>query len=268
MKNNANAARIAAFSHDPAQRKAGRLQIISLFLERSKLLAHENLVDSLQRDNLFIHELDEKDLLSFLSLAASHIERHDFQNWLDLKISLALKDHSFDQAKMIMDFSKQKTCFAIDNFAGSLSFEILDFLELNQKQIKVEPFVQIKWNHNIAGVEGFVRLIKLIEPEAFSQFVKHGHAEAWEFETIGLLTQEGHFEGVFESEIADILIGKSLVAGLNGTNATDKHKLILDQLDPAQVLYLLAAQANYSDIRETVDALQNARAWAKSQPKS
>lgn len=268
MKSNANAARISAFSSEPAQRKAGRLEIISRFLQRSKSRSHQDLVESLNKDNLFIHELEEKDLLNFLALAASHIERHEFKGWLDLKFSMALKDHSFDQAKVILDFSKQKTRFAIDGFYGSLSSEILDFLERNQEQIVFEPFVQINWDHNIAGVEGFVRLIKLIEPDSFNQFVKHGHAETREFSTIGLLAQEGHFDEAFDSELVDILIGKYLVACLNETDAADTHKLFLDQFDPAKVLYLLATQASYSENRETVSALKKTHAWADSKPKA
>lgn len=261
--------RLLSFSADPSLRKPARVEKVEEFL---KLAREVSSTDSrgiemmLSGSSLFIHDLDEPRLIELLTFLSMKLDRFDFEQWISRGYDWALRDRAFEAIPTIHKFTNQVLVFEADSFKGSITPELIDFLETNREICAIRPFIQLRdWCQNPAGIEGFVRLIKLVNLDELVRHFTNGHEEYEDYGALSLLCEEGAFDGYFDQQTISVLIARGLIAGLSkaATGAAVDH--ILKRFEPSQVLTLLAAEAKKPICSSGLtQALAKVYEWAQS----
>jgi hypothetical protein len=200
---------------------------------------------------------------------STHYAEHELQPWLEQKLFWALNDHAFEQAAVIAKFSKEKIFLEITDYIGIFTEDLVIFLESHTSIIGIKPFIQIEWTNNKAGVEGFARLVKLVDPEAMKDFISRRSPEGRDYPPLAMLLQEGKMEGYFDNKTRELIIARSYVYSLSSAFSENQTALILQDMEPERLLYLLAVEAKQpDDTSDFLRALSNTAAWVKSKLKA
>jgi len=267
MKSEDMSHRLLIFSSDLKLRKAARVKKVEDFLELARQVPANNsrtIEMLLFSHSLHVHDLDEIRLVELLTFLSIKLDPSDFTQWVSDRYDLALKDHALQAIQTIHSVTGIHLVFDPSEYRGDITPELIDFLEENKHLATVSPFAQVySWRQTTAGIEGFVRLIKLVNHKNLVNFFITGHEDYPAYIPLSLLSEEGALDGYFDQDIINILNARGLIAGLNNATTDDMAEMILKRHEPTQVLMLLAAEAKRPICgSELTKALAKVHRWA------
>lgn len=251
--------RINAFSSNPEIRSIARIEMIKEFLEKLPSRDESYAVDGLINGRFFPHELQEADLHNFCQVAWAKLSESNYQYWLHRHALMAINDHAFDKAKLLMKYNKMPVEFEIEQFSV-FTPEILEFLKSESASglFKLKPFLNMRWD-NHAGHEGFLLLLKIVGADRLKQHIlqnRHYDDQGGDFSALGVMAKLGLLDDFLDRDTINILIARGFVSFLGESPSEYAIKDLVYEFESGRLFEALAAESKYGNAVKVTEAMK------------
>lgn len=250
---------IEAFSANRETRNAARLEMIREFRAKAIDRGVAYIQDVLKNGRLFAHCLEADALQEFIKFSINHLEHEDFLSWAHLHTRLAIKDHAFDSARILMKAYGGDLEIDIDDFPF-LTPEILNFFdsESGSNLLKITPFLNMNWD-NGAGHEGFLLLHRIVGADRLKNHIlndKHYSIHDNQYSALSIMAKLGMLDNFLDRDTINLLFARGVIAAIEQiSEKTTLERMILD-LDTSRLLESFATEAKYGDAANVTHALK------------
>lgn len=259
MTGNDQLHKINAFSSNPEIRSPARIQGMKEFLEKLPTRDDSFAVDALINGRFFPHELQDAELHQFCQIAWEKLSDSDYKWWLHRHALLAINDHAFEKAKILMKHNKAPVEFEVDQFQ-IFTPEILEFLNSESASglFELKPFLNMNW-YNRAGHEGFLLLHKIVGADRLKQHIlenKHYDDQGDEFSALGVMAKLGLLDELLDRDTINILIARGFVSFLGQSPSESAIKELVYGFESGRLFEALATESKYGDARKVTEAMK------------
>ncbi|WP_147480866.1 hypothetical protein [Pseudomonas amygdali] len=251
--------KINAFSSNPEIRKIARIQGIREFLEKAPKRDEAYAVDGLINGRFFPHVLEEGDLHKFCQFAWGKLRDSDYEWWLHRHALLAINDHAFNEAKILMGYNKAPVEFEVDQFQ-IFTPEILEFLksESDANHLELKPFLNMNWD-NRAGHEGFLLLHQIVGADRLKRHIlenKKYDNQGEDFSALGVMAKLGLLNEFLDRETINILIARGFMNFLGESPSKDAIKDLVYGFESGRLFEALATESKFGDASKVTEAMK------------
>jgi len=257
--NNISLPKINAFSSNQQTRDHARIQMIQSFQAKASERGAPYVVDTLINGRLFPHVLEKDALPGFLAFVGNALSAADKQWWIHRHVMLALNDHAFDQAKIMMAFNVGEVLLEVDHFPR-FTPEILEFLESESASglFSIKPFLNMQWE-NRAGHEGFLILLRIVGAPALKKLIlqdKHYDPKGDEYSALGLMARLGLLDDFLDRDTVNLLIARGFICFLNECRVESIISDLVNEFESGRLLEILATEAKYGNASNVTEAMK------------
>lgn len=251
-------AKINAFSSNKLTRDNARLQMIQEFQAKAPERGAPFIVDTLINGRLFAHVLEKDALLDFVAFVGDSLSVEDTKWWIHLHVMLALNDHAFEKAKILMAANVGAVVLEVKDFPV-FTPEILGFLESESASglFSIKPFLNMKWD-NRAGHEGFLLLLRIVGAPALKNLIlkdKHYDTLGDEYSALALMARIGLLNDFLDRDTINLLIARGLICLLNECAVESTISDLINQFESGVLLEVLSTEAKYGNACNVTKAM-------------
>lgn len=251
--------KINAFSSNPEIRSRARIQVMQEFLEKLPTRDDSFAVDALINGRFFPHELQEVELHQFCQIACEKLSWRNYKWWVHRHALMAINDHAFIEAKIMMGHDKAPVEFEVDQFPV-FTPEILEFLKSESASglLELKPFLNMRWD-NRAGHEGFLLLHQIVGADRLKQHIlqnKEYDDQGDEFSALGVMAKLGLLNEFLDRDTINILIARGFVSFLGESPSESAIKELVYGFESGRLFEALATESKYGDARKVTEAMK------------
>lgn len=241
--------RIRAFSADISDRKQARLDVINDFWNRAKNRDRNYKIEQLIHGRLFAYELDDEKFSDFFAFANDILDDEDQRWWQKYMLLCSLREGAFDKASLILEKATHELCIEVSDF-NVITPELLTFLTEKKGSVVLKPFTQMSWG-NEAGSEGFMALLRLVDPEILKAHIldEHFDPKKLSFSSLAVFCEAGLLDDIFDRVTNNLVIAKGFIEYLSEHPHEDSIRDTLDRYSSDRLLEIFATFAEFGEAK-------------------
>lgn len=251
--------KINAFSANRETRNAARLEMIREFRAKAIDRGSVFIRDVLKNGRIFAHCLEAEALQEFITFSFNNLEHEDFLSWTHLHTRLAIKDHAFGSARILMKAYGGDLEIDIDDFPV-LTPEILNFFdsESGSNLLKIRPFLNMSWD-NGAGHEGFLLLHRIVGADRLKKHIlndKNYSTHDDQYSALSLMAKIGLLDNFLDRDTINLLFARGFLATIEQLPEKTLLEEFIVDLDISRLFESLATEAKYGNSANVTHVLR------------
>ena len=237
--------KVDCFSSDTHLRDLARVAYAECLFADFEGKEQSFIADSVLNNSLFLHATNLSDMKSMINRLRGILTADDFDKFIKKAIWQCIADDCYEKCKTIVDdYLSEKVEYDHRQF-GIITSEKLDFIESISDKIAVHPFINMNYMFNKSGLEGHVRLLKLVNQKRLKLSIQGNWLTEESYAVLCTAAFMGYLDDFMSKEMIATIQAKALTEIVNRETHDDFKISTFNQYTDSDLMNIFCTATDF-----------------------